>query len=75
MKSILYWHGRSLVMLGNFFFENVNTICPKFNSMNDSDKFQYIMTGKDYDLNTLCISLCFELYTERNLLVNNTSNI
>ena len=64
--------------LGNVrkhFFENINTICPTFNSMNDLDKCQYIMTSIDYDLNILCISLCFELYNERNLLVNNTSNI
>ena len=64
--------------LGNVriqFFENINTFCPTFSSMNDLDKFQYIMTSKDYDFYVLCISLCFELYNERNLLVNNTSNI
>ena len=50
------------------YFENINTICSTFNSMNDLDKFQYIMTSKDYDLNILWVSLCFELHSKRNLL-------
>ena len=64
--------------LGNFgkhFFENINTICPTFNLMNDLDKFQYSMTSKNCDLNILCISLCIELCNERNVLVNNISTI
>ena len=39
--------------------------------MNISDKVKYILTSKDYDLNVLCMSFIFELYNERNLLVNN----
>ena len=39
------------------------------------NKFKYIMISKDYDLNSLCISLGFEPCNERTLLVNVTSNI
>ena len=53
------------------FFDKFNDIYPAFNFMNISDKFKYILTSKDYDLNVLCMSFIFELYNKRNLLVNN----
>ena len=52
------------------FFDKVNDICPMFNSMDTSDKFKFIMTSKDYDLNVLSVSFISELYNERNILVN-----
>ena len=42
--------------------------------MNISDKFKYILTSKDYDLDVLCMSFIFELYNEKNVLVNNGPN-
>ena len=42
--------------------------------MNISDKFKYILTSKDDDLNVLCMSFIFELYNEKNSLVNNGPN-
>ena len=51
------------------FFYKID-IYPAFNFMNISDK-KNILTSKDYDLNVLCMSFIFELYNERNLLVNN----
>ena len=52
------------------FFDKVNDICPMFNSMGTSDKLNFIMTSKDYDLNVLCVSFMSGLYNERNTLVN-----
>ena len=52
------------------FFDKVNDICPMFNSMDTSDKFKFIMTSKDYDLNVLCVSFISELHNERNMLVH-----
>ena len=45
------------------FFDKVNDICPMFNSMDTSDKFKFIMTSKDYDLNVLCVSFISGLFT------------
>ena len=56
------------------FYDKINDIYPAFSFMNISDKFKYILTGKDYDLNVLCMSFIFELYNERNVLVNNGPN-
>ena len=56
------------------FYNKIIDIYPVFNFMNISDKFKYILTIKDYDLNLLCMSFIFELYNERNLLVNNGPN-
>ena len=44
------------------FFDKINDIYPAFNFMNISDKFKYILTSKDYDLNVFCMSSIFELY-------------
>ena len=33
------------------------------------------MTSKDYDLYVLCMSFIFQLYNERNVLVNNGPNM
>ena len=52
-------------------FDNINDIYPAFSIMNNSDKFIFIMSSKDYDLNALSISFIFELYNERNNLLNN----
>ncbi|MCU7801521.1 MAG: hypothetical protein KZQ70_15660 [gamma proteobacterium symbiont of Lucinoma myriamae] len=35
----------------NTFFGELSTIYPMFSSMNDSEKFKFIMLSKDYDLN------------------------
>ena len=40
-------------------------------SMNISDMFKFILGSKDYDLNVICMSYIFELYNERNSLVDN----
>ena len=56
------------------FYDKITDICLAFSSMNNSDKFKYIMTSKDYDLKVFCISFIFELYNERNVLVNNGPN-
>ena len=53
------------------FFDKMSDIYPALKTMNISDKFKFILSSKDYDLNMLCISLIFELYNERNSLVNN----
>ena len=57
-----------------FFYDKISDIYSEFNFMNISDKFKYILTSKDYNLNVLCISFIVELYNERNLLVNNGPN-
>ena len=40
-------------------------------SMIISDMFKFILSSKDYDLNVLCMPFIFELYNERNSLVDN----
>ena len=52
------------------FKDKVSDICALANSMDTSDKFKFIMTSKDYDLNVLYVSFISELYNERNMLVN-----
>ena len=52
------------------FYDKINDIYPAFSFKNISDKFKYILTSKDYDLNEHHISFIFELYNERNVLVN-----
>ena len=39
--------------------------------MNISDMFKVILSSKDYDLNVLGMSFMFELYNERNSLLDN----
>ena len=56
------------------FYDKITDIYPAFNFMNISDKFKYILTSKDYDLNVLSMSFIFELYNGRNLLANNGPN-
>ena len=56
------------------FYDKIIDIYPAFNFMNISDKFKYILTSKDYDLNVLCMSFKFVLYNEGNVLVNNGPN-
>ena len=56
------------------FYDKINDIYQAFSFMNISDKFKYILTSKDYDLNVFCMSFIFELYNERNVLVNNGPN-
>ena len=34
----------------------------------------FYLTSKDYDLNVLCMFFIFELFNERNVLVDNGSN-
>lgn len=53
------------------YFDSLNDIYPAFSIMNNSDKFNFIMSSKDYDLNTICISFIYELYNERSNLFNN----
>ena len=56
------------------FYDKITDTYPAFNFMNISDKFKYILTSKDDDLNVLCMSFIFELYNEKNSLVNNGPN-
>ena len=53
------------------FYDKMSDIYPTNKSMNISDMFKLILSSKDYDLNVLCMSFIFELYNERNLLVDN----
>ena len=56
------------------FYDKINYIYPAYSFTNISDKFKFILTSKDYDLNVLCMSFIFELYNERNVLVNKGPN-
>ena len=51
-------------------FENLcsTCICPPFKNMSDVDKMQFILCNKEYDINVVCISKIYSMYSERNVL-------
>ena len=46
----------------SFFFQNLNAIVSSFLLMNDTCKFEFILSSKDYDLNDLCINFINDLF-------------
>ena len=54
------------------FFENLSSICSKFENMSDVDKMQFILCNKEHENNVVCISKICSMYRERNVLSNKT---
>ncbi|MCU7800554.1 MAG: reverse transcriptase family protein [gamma proteobacterium symbiont of Lucinoma myriamae] len=53
----------------NIFFNELCNIVPSFSLMSDSERFKFVLTSNDYDINVLCVSHIYMLYNERNNLL------
>ena len=61
-------HCTALEHIRKQFFENLSSICPSFENMSDVDKMH--LCNKEYDINVVCISKIYSMYSKRNVLSN-----
>ena len=51
------------------FYAKMTSIYPDFHSMNNVDKFTFIMNSHDYDINKMCITFISRMYELRQVIL------
>ena len=50
-------------------YAEISSIYPDFYIMNDIERFTFIMSSHDYDINKMCITFVFKMYELRHRIL------